>query len=936
MASKKSLALQHFFLKGLPILFLLIGGLFLLFSYFIWDRANMPILPGVFSESLSVPISFVQLATELIPIEMDNFLLFQSFESVAPTYFPNVTLLYGAVIWLLFNIGLSLVSTLKKMYFIGASALVIFLLAFSNVNGLDIGGISSNYALVFLLLGILVPLIVISFFAEHWGILSRFLVIFLSGTITLSILASVSDIHSPWIWLSENSVFPAAIISTLFLLHIGHSIISGSALFLINLNKGTGLKISFHLILIFLIYFLLILFTLLDIMGEVNLPFPTLPPILLMMVCGVIGIFIIRLKMQQTDQAFDMPMIGESFYWTGFAFTVWTWGKAVFVENEPLYEFLNHVFLYSQLSLSMLFFIYLMANFSEILNSGKDVEKILFKPQYFAYFHMRIGSIMGLVILTVYADGIIGTQLASASTNITADYYYQTDRALEATIMYENSWLQYRRNDKAKNAAAHIRFNLGQSQQGMDHLLESFNYAPNVPSILLLSSKAHLQGKIFDALFYLEKGLEYYPGNPYITNNISLLYSKLNRPIDAVSKLEGLTGEHEITQSNKLAIQIKHGHKVDEPTEIPADLIFRINYLAGANKTGDFASYVLSTAEIPTEFALKTALLRNQWSNKTETSLENDLMLMDSLIGLEQTGIEERNFRETRILRTLQQSYINETLKYINGTALTHPNTAAYYHEMAAKILAGQLDFEKAAIDILVASENGFENYKPFHLAILYFGNKVQETMEIKNKHGVSFPSWMKFGIDGVMENNDQSAYFQKISRLHRALPEDFLADLDALENNIFKEEFAYHILVHKLHWLDQVQFKKVKEIISNQTASILKEQDLDSWYTYIHSDSGELPSEKIIRLFQLEQELEKNAYWTPFIWKKVREENDDLRKYEILQEAIQFNKDPFLWIQYVKQSRKIGLDSYGSTALTEMRSWLSVEQIEKLQFENF
>ena len=87
----------------------------------------------------------------------------------------------------------------------------------------------------------------------------------------------------------------------------------------------------------------------------------------------------------------------------------------------------------------------------------------------------------------------------------------------------------------------------------MDHLLESFNYAPNVPNILLLSSKAHEQDKIFDALFYLEKGLEYFPGNQYLTNNISLLYSKINRPKDAFSKLEGLSKDNIVAQSNKLA-----------------------------------------------------------------------------------------------------------------------------------------------------------------------------------------------------------------------------------------------------------------------------------------------------------------------------------------------------------------------------------------------
>jgi hypothetical protein len=936
MSPKKSNLFQNLFLKGLPILLSLIGVLFLLFSFFFWHRAIMPILPGVFTEAISVPVSFVQLATELIPIEMENFLLFQTFESLNPIYFPNVTLLYGVVIWLLFNIGLSLISTLKKMYFIGATALVIFLLAFSGVNGLDIGGISSNYALISILFGVLLPMVLISFFAGHWALIPRFLVILLSGTTTLLLLGAISDISYPGIWLSENAAFPAAIISTMFLLHIGHAVISGSALFLIKLNKGTGLKISFHLILIFIIYFLLILFTLLDIMGEVNLPFPTLPPVLLMLICGLLGIFIVRLKISQTDQAFDTPIIGEAFYWTGFAITVWTWGRAIFIENEPLYEFLNHIFLYSQLSLSLLFFIYLMANFSQILNSGKDVERILFKPQYFAYFHMRIGSIMGLVILTVYADGIIGSQLASASTNITADYYGQTDRALEAAILYENSWLQYRRNDKAKNAAAHIRFNLRQSQQGMDHLIESFNYAPNVPNILLLSAKAHQQEKIFDALFYLEKGLEYYPGNPYLINNLALLYSKINRPIDAISKLEELPKENKIAQANKLGLQIKHGIKTDGTIEILDEQIFKLNYLAGANKNGDFANFILDTNQLPDGFSVKTALLRNQWSNRIETSLEADLILIDSLVSREQPGFEERNFRETRILRTLQPAYINETLKYINGTAMIHPNYGAYYHEMAAKILSGQLDFEKAAIDILVAAENGFENYKPFHMAILFFGNKIDEVKAIEKKYEVSFPSWMIFGEDGLLEKNDASEFFEKISRLHQSLPEGFLADLDSLDQNIFKEEFAYHIMVHKLHWLKKPEFEKVKNIFANQANSVLKNEDLDSWYNYIHSETENLPTEKILKLFPFEEGLDRNAYWTPLILKKVQEEVDELSKYELLQEAIQFNKDPFLWIQYVKQSRKIGLDSYGSTAMAEMLGWLSKEQIEKLQLDNF
>lgn len=927
--------LGNFILKGLLFLCLLLGGFFLFFSYFFWQRGIMPILPGIFTESIAVPVNFIKLAGELIPIEMDNFLVFQNFESLPPQSFPNVTLLFGALIWILFLLGTCLVSTLKKMYFIGTSALLIFLLTFSGINGLNIGGISSNYALIALLSGTLVPIILLSFFGDHWEILPRFLIIAVVGTATLYLLGSISDIASPWIWMAENAILPASIITVLFLLHIGHTVISGSAIFLIKLNKGTGLKISYHLILIFLLYFLLTLFTLLDIMGEVNLPFPTIPPLFLMVIGGIIGFFVVKLKIQQTEQAFDNPMVGESFYLIGFAITVLTWARAIFIENEPLYEFFNHVFLYVQISFSLLFFIYLMANFSEIINSGKDVEKIIFKPQHFAYFHMRIGAIMGLVILVVYADAIIAPQLSSASTNTVADYYSQTGRPLEAAILYENSWLQYRKNDKSKNAAAHLRFGLRQSVEGMDNLFESFDYSPNVPNILLLSSKLHQQNKIFDALFYLEKGLEYFPDNPYLLNNLALLYSKLNRPEDAILTLQKISKENLTVKSNKLALEVKHGKMVENPSSIPDDLIYRINCLAFSNQKGDFADFSLDTRSLPEDHNLRSSLLRNQWSNKITSPMDKDLDLMDSLVAMEQMSFEERNYRETRILRTLQESQINETLKYLNGTALIHSNSAGYYHAMASKILAGQLDFEKAAIDISVAHERGFENFQPFHLAILYFGNKPDEAWTIHQKFQVAFPLWMKWDQNGDLERNQLTDFFEKISQLHSQLPEDFLEALVTIEDKSLQEEFAYHIFVNKLHWLHKPEYEKVKKIILGRNDEMLNDADIDSWYHYVHSDDNTLPTTKISEIFQLDKGLDRNAYWAPFVWKKVRMESDELVKYEILQEAIQFNKDPMLWIQYVKQSRKIGLDSYGSAALMEMQSWLKIPQIERLQLDN-
>jgi tetratricopeptide (TPR) repeat protein len=934
MPAKPEVFIQSFLFKGLPIFLSVLGGLLLLGCYFFWKDGFLPVIPGIFTETVSVTVNFAQIATEIIPLEIDNFLIFQNYESLPPSSYPWVSLIYGGIIWLLFNLGLSLVSSLKKLYFIGAAALSIFLLTFSGVNGLNLGGVASNYALIGLMLGSILPMVTIVFFFASLNLISRFSIITLISTITLILLVSFSDIQNPWLWMAENAVFPATIISTFFILHIGHAVISGITVLLIQLNKGTGIKISLHLLVVFFLYFLLLIFTLLSIMGEINLPFPTIPPIILMLIAGAMGYKVLKLKIDQTEQAFEEPLIGKSFYWIGFAFAVFTWTKADFSGNQSLFEFFNHIFLYSQIALSVLFFLYLMSNFLDILNSGKEVEKVIFKPQFFAYFHMRIGALMALVIITVFADLVLGNQLGAASNNISADYYYQSNRKLEAAILYENSWFQYRKNKKAKNAAVHLRYELREPTLAMEHLVQSFDYAPSVPNILLLSSKLHQQDKIFEALFYLEKGLEIFPDNPYLLNNLALLYSKLNRPQDALTTLGKIQKNDPVTLSNTLGLMVKHTLTPESELEILEDLPYQLNYLAYANKQGNYAPFTLNTASLPSNYHLRTALLRNQWSNKTAGTLTEDLELIDSLIVLEQMSFEERNYKESRILRTLQDSHINETLKYLNGMAMAYPGSAGYYHSFSARILAGQFDLQKAAVDIMVATERGFENFQPYHMAILYFGGKQAEAVGINRRFETPFPLWMDWDETGKLVKTDITEFWSNVAGLHQMLPETFLEILDRTSSPNLKTEWALALLRFKMHWLDRTDFEKVKTVILLNLPENWTGQELDSWYAFINGDQSP-PDPKIGQLLQPELGLERNAYWAPMIWKKLQQEKDDLVKYEILQEAIQFNRDPKLWIHFVKQSRKVGLDSYGSNALVEMQSWLSIEQIEKLQIEN-
>jgi hypothetical protein len=235
----------------------------------------------------------------------------------------------------------------------------------------------------------------------------------------------------------------------------------------------------------------------------------------------------------------------------------------------------------------------------------------------------------------------------------------------------------------------------------------------------------------------------------------------------------------------------------------------------------------------------------------------------------------------------------------------------------------------------MVAQERGFQNFQPIHLAILYFGGKPAEARSIHQRLNVRFPDWMILDENGILEENEKTGYFQKSALLHRMVPEDFMKSLEEIQDPNLQSEFAFKIALHKMHWLDVNDFDKVKKIILQKLGEVWTSEDLDSWYSFLTKEEATKPTEKINALIKPELDLGRNAYWVPLVLKKVKAESDDLKKYEILQDAIQFSKDPILWIQYVKQSRKLGLDSYASNALIEMQGWLTISEIEKLQFEN-
>lgn len=907
----------------LASLVLISGALFALFPLFKLIETFPNIQSATFLDTVAVPFNSVEIGKLNIPIQLDNFLVFQDFHSLPAKVTLWESYLFGAVVLLISTSVLALVSRFTKFSFLGAGIVWILLLTLSNINGLNIGGPSSTLPLIILLSATILPTI----FFHIWGTKVKFwfrwTVLFLCFSGSLVVLVYLSPIASPTLYLAEQSLLLALGLGISWIFWQGHGMLSGLVIPLSKANENLSTKFSLQFTILALLYFLTLIFLLLDLRGEVNIPFPIFPPIYLIFPLGILGWLSLDEKIRQSNELAGSGPSLKALYLLGLAIIFWSVWKFKISANQPAEELLEHVLVYSQFGFSLFFFIYLMSNFLSLMNAGKGIHRVMYKPYSLPYYHLRIGGIIAFLVITTYMEAIVAAQVNSLTSNVLGDYYYQTGQRLEASILYENSWNRYRYNPKAKNLTAHLLFQLNQPTLAKEHLEQSFAEAPQVDNILLLSERLQRENKLFEAIYYLENGLKLFPENPFLVNNLALFYTLVQRYDEAVTLLKKDDFASTVTSSNWIALQTKLGLPTDTK-KTPSDLIGSINLLAAKRKRGEKPeSYELKNLRMllqkESSPMLIQAAYRNLVTELNPSDPSSEIHLLDSLSKVETFVEYTIQLQESASLRSLESGRVNEAVKNLNGLAFRNPGDLAYYLNLTGLIQAQQLDFQKAARDIILAEEKGFKAIEAHHLAILELGGFSEKVEELILK----YPKYKTFGL------NSELALFGKFNQ---TLPQKLFEIWKTIPGEEYKIAFSIKLLSHKAHGLTKLQIVELGKYLSgkvereNELQIFLKNPD---W-----KDGNSLAA--FTKFLGLKEELTANPYFTPLILSAADRATDPLLAYEIINSACDFNQDPQLWIRKVQAAKRIGLDNYATAAIQDMSYWLSWDEIEQLQMTNY
>jgi tetratricopeptide (TPR) repeat protein len=905
--------------KLLPLFFMATGIILASYSILSPKYTHPNLQPGAFVDRLPVPFSTVQVGGIEIPIQVDHFLVFQNYQVTPYPFTTTENYLFGIFVFLLSITVLANLSQFKKIPFLGAGIGWILLLTLSNFNGLNIGGLNSNLPLLLVLAATLIPTIFFHVWGSQYPLWIRWVVLAATTGGTLTSLLSISPIIEPSLYLAEQSLILGLGMSIAWIFWQGHGILSGLMILISKANAGLTTKTSIQFAVVALVYIGLLFALLLHVNGEFSLPFTNFSPFYLVLPLGLFGWISTREKLAQSENLASTVTSLQSLYLLGFASTLWTLWKLTFSQNQAGEELIKHLVLYSQLGFSLFFFIYLAINFFPLMHQGKSVHPVLYKPFILPYYHLRIGGTIAFLVITAFLEAIIAPQLSALTSNIVGDYYYQTNQKLEASILYENSWDRYRYNPKAKNLTAQLLFELNQPSLAKEHLEESFDLAPQVDNILLLAERLQRENKPFEAVFYLENGLKFFPNNSYLSQNLALLYTLVKKEEKALALAAEHSKDNPLATANWLALAVKLGKKVEMP-EADEDLILLINQVAAARKNGtqvdaQILEIVKKKLEMERDPLLLQAGYRNLLAMQNLEDPSWDIRLMDSLAKREDFLDYTLQFQETAILRSLGAGRINEAVKNLNGLAFRNASDAAYYLNLSGLVLAQELDFEKAAKDFAISKEKGFQADLPIHEAVR---------------------NWQSERVTGNSEPTaDPDAAENELTfmgRFNESMPQELFKSWEAIASPDFKLEMAWWLLSHKAHGLTTPQLQEIGAFLKGKTDRIA---DLDAFLQAADwTNANSLRS--FTKLIGAYEELTANPYLSPLIWAAALQTKDKLQAYELLQAASEFNKDPLLWAKKIQAAQDLGLDRYAIEAREEMKNWMSEEEIEALLGEMY
>lgn len=577
----------------------------------------------------TVPIGLFEL-----PVKADNFFVFET-QLGSPLYI-SITLhhLYFTLFIISICVLLTLVTTLKRFWFLAGMTLFLIFTVSLKLESLAILGLTSKYPTFAFLFACIALCYYLNAIGTHLSFLTRLALIVALFSITGIVISFYSEEASPFLLLSANSYLFGVGLTLLFILMIGHEI---PAAFINVITRGVRQTKSLrHFLIISGFYILNLILAYIKEIGYMSWDIWLINAYILLTLSAILSVWGFIQRSPQYENILASESLAAFLVLALGTIAFSTFGLLFISDNENAVEVLHDIILYSHAGYGIIFFFYVLANFGSMLSQNMQVYKVLYKPTVMFFLTFRIMGTITCVAFLIYDTSYrtLTDQLYASYYNGMGDVYYQQGADQLAEGYYDRSILYRNQNHHAHYALANIYENRLELLKKKNELAAIIFSNPSVESFVNLSETFHETGQSREALAILKEAKKKFPDSGIISNALGVALSRLKVADSALLSFQEARMDKTVrtsAETNLLAASARF--KVNYPADSLLELV-------GAKKEGAVANALalanMQSIQIQNEFITSTDTI---WTPTRVTYLCN--YLINRPTALDTTSIKE-------------------------------------------------------------------------------------------------------------------------------------------------------------------------------------------------------------------------------------------------------------------------------------------------------
>ncbi|MEO9852631.1 MAG: hypothetical protein ABJH72_01790 [Reichenbachiella sp.] len=568
--------------KALSLLLIIFLGAFLIIE---WGQLSPFYYWKITGYLEHIPFPVFSNHSEFIEstITTDMPLIFQKIFGGSNTLSVGYTYAYLIVLYVGLIGCLTLATYLENFWYFLSMGLWILLIMLSGIGKIGLFGFYDEIPIIIVALLFLPASYYFNTIDDSIGLGKRFLIFLALLLVTFGLIHFGSSYDQPLLFLTRFSYLPAAVVCLIFILIVGHEIVYAILSLTTPYSKSSSNNTT-HFIVLSSVYLLNLVALYLHQIGYLDWNIYYLNEFAVIALSTILGIWGIKSREERYAGILPFyPYTALLYLWLAII-SFATFSYQAWHANDPFLESMQNLILYSHIGFGSMFFLYIIGNFITQLRQNLPVHQFAYVEDNFPYISARIAGLIVVAALFFRAHYASFNLAVAGYYNGLADLNISLDKSETAYYYYKESTGQSMHNH-------HANFQLAQSEKKpsyrLTYLKNTLEKKPTPYAYASLGKEYENASQFFDALFTYQEGLEVFPKNWALQNNLALLYNKTNVVDSAVYYLKNNSPgswKKSVVQSNLKAVLAMHGMRGDNESDEEPDR-FDLQSNTIANKT---------------------------------------------------------------------------------------------------------------------------------------------------------------------------------------------------------------------------------------------------------------------------------------------------------------------------------------------------------------